>query len=366
MNTTEMVVQTEQVVEQVAKKSSMTPVIVVAVFFAVIIIGGLIFGLILMQRQKENGGTGAGEDKDGKGESKEENKSGGGEKVVILDTKRLVQNVEAVEEGIIVTDGGKRFVAAITCRGMDFYNESSMEQLSIMNGYQEFLNIATKPMTYRLYSKAVDIDVSKERYTEKYRETMAERDLMVKEQQMCVAKGLPEDVLGYIQGEINRCEHRMKHLEAQMHYMDFYSSTDVVMDLTQDYIFDWTYEAGIADAKLTPSEIFKKAKAELYAIAGQKITALSAAGVKARMCTNDEVLDAFRRNSKPITAEEYKQRVVRNSSFNEDIVSSDSIDNVVASIKQDFLEELDELADNGYESVNNRFSIGGNDYGDEE
>lgn len=362
MNAGEVVAQAEQVAEQVSKKPSMAPVIVVAIIFAIIIIGGLVFGLVLMQKQKEQGGTdGNKNDNSGNGEKE----SGGTGNVVLLDTKRLVSKVEDIEDGIITTDDGKRFIAAITCRGMDFYNESSTEQLSIMRGYQEFWNIANSPMTYRLYSKAVDLDTSKERYMNKYRETRVDLDSIEREIQTAIARRASEAEVLYLRNEYARCENRMKHLEAQMQYMDFYSSTDIVMDLTQDYIFDWTYEPGLVDAKLTKAEIFKKAKAELMAIAGQKITALSAAGVKARRCTNDEILDAFRRNSKPITSEEYKQRAVSGSSFYEDIITSDSIDNMVAAIREEDLFVMEEAALNNQEEEKEQFIFGGH-YGDED
>lgn len=323
MEASNVVAQAEQAAEQVVKKPSTGLLIGVAVFFIILVVGGLIFGLILMQRQKKNGGSTAAGEKD-----KQKDKTPDNDAITIRDSRRLLEKVEDIRDGIIITDGGARFVAAITCRGVGLYNESTEEQLSIMRGYQQFLNIANAPMTYRLYSRAVDIDSSKERYMKKFRDISNECGEIEKEIQIAKSKKASEEEVNFLQRELVRCQNCVNHLLEQMQLMEYYSDKDVVMDLTQDYIFDWEYKPSAIDAKLTSSEIFAKAKSELYAIADQKITALSAAGVKARICTNDEILDAIRRVSKPLTSEEYKQRVVSSSSFYEDIVSSDSIDSM--------------------------------------
>lgn len=342
------------------EKSGIDPFIVVCVIFGVLILGGLVFGFILMQKQKKNeqiNVSPSGSKKADTAENFEVNQT-------VYDSKRIVEGVEKIEDGIIVTDGGKRFVAAITCRGIDFYNEGLAEQLSTMRGYQSFLNLVEKPMTYRLYSKAVDIDVSKNKYIRKLNETIELFDQSGKELQIAKERGADEAIIAELTNIVNRYERRIAHLNAQLEYMEFYSGTDVVMDVTQTYLFDWTYESGITDTKLSPTEIFLMAKRELNTIATQKIDALAQAGVKGRLCTQDEVVDMFRRHSKPLSAELYKQRMVSTSSFEEDIIGSDSIDEATDMLQVSDEEYLaDFFAD---ESLSETLIFNGKDYSDEE
>lgn len=312
--------QTESVV---VEKSGVDPFIIVCVIFGVLIFGGLAFGLILMHKQKQNEQTGS--STNGSVHKAEESEKSEANHTV-YDSRRIVEGIENIGDGIIVTDGGKRFVAAITCRGIDFYNEGLAEQLSTMRGYQSFLNLVEKPMTYRLYSKAVDIDSSKNRYAAKLEETIELFEQSGKELQIAKDRGASEETIRELAAVVSRYEQRIAHLNAQLEYMEFYSGTDVVMDVTQTYLFDWTYESGIAGTKLSPTEIFLMAKRELNTIATQKIDALAQAGIKGRMCTQDEIIDMIRRHSKPLSAELYKQRMVNTSSFEEDIIGSDSID----------------------------------------
>lgn len=348
-----------QVAEETTKKSGAGPIIVVSVIFAILIVGGLIFGLVLMQKQKNAeaaGGISDSADMQGK-EGIKKNTSN----QTVYDTRGLVEMIENVEDGIIVTDGGKRFVAAITCRGLDFYNEGLAEQLSTMNGYQNFLNLIERPITYRLYSKAVDIDSSKNRYATKLEETIELFDQSSKELQLAKDRGASEDRIRELTDTVERYQRRIEHLNEQMEYMQFYSGTDVVMDVTQDYIIDWTYEPGVNDVKLTGAELFLRAKRELNTIASQKIDALAQSGVKGRMCTQDEIVDMLRRHSKPLSAEQYKQRMVSSSSFEEDIVSSTSIEEAYTMRVQELYESM-----NDEDAADNLFSGKGEEYDDEE
>lgn len=297
--------------EVVAGKSGNGAIVTVIVIFAVIISAMLIFAFIMKKRMD------AGNDETAATGEKEETPAA----KKLLDTKRLVSDVEDIVDGIVITDNGRRFVTAITSRGIDFYNENMNEQLSVVRGYQGFFSITEKPMTKRIYSKAVDIDTPKERYERRLAEVAEEYEQYAKMLQIAMEKGM-EDEVTQLTPVVKQLEHRVVHLQEQLANMNFYSSTDVVMDMTQDYIFDWTYKE--TDIKLKKGEIFAKAKQELSTIATQKIDALLKTGVKARMCTNDEMNDLFRRHSRPLSAELYKQRLVSSSSFNEDIITSDS------------------------------------------
>lgn len=342
-----------QVVIQGSGNSQMIPLIVVSVIFAVLIFGGLILGLFLMRKQKK---TQEGSTSGAVGSSSAPSLNG----AMILDTKRLVEKVEKVEDGIIVTDNGQRFVAAITCRGIDFYNEGLSEQISVMRGYQNFLNIIEKPMTYRIYGKAVDLDSSKERYKAKLEETLDEYEQHLRALQLAKEKQAEEIEIRKLEEVLEYCEHRIKHLNEQLDCMEFYSGS-AVRDVTQDYIFDWTYTG---DEKLGPDEIFLKARRELTAIAIQKIDALLAAGVKGRMCTNDEMIDMLRRHSKPVTAESYKQKMVASSSFEEDVVGSESMDIAENLLR---IKDMETLGQQLEESISEDFFFNeGDDYDEED
>lgn len=311
----------------VAEKSQATPIIVACVFFAVVVIGSIVLGFILKKKQNQ---VAKKTPEDGAGNGTEDCEPVG----QIFDTRRLVEAVEDIEDGIVTTRGGKTFVAAITCRGLDLYNEGLAEQVSVMKGYQNFGRLIDKPIAYRMYGKAVDIDTPKDRYAARIEESINELEVQERMLQHLKERGGNEDEIKELTEVVRRIERRVNHLGQQVEYMNFYSETDVVMDLTQDYIIDWTYDPEISEGRLGKRELFVRAKQELTAIAAQKIDALATAGVKARLCTQEEMIDKFRRHSKPISAELFKQRQVDASSFDEDIVTSDSIEEAEAQLQR--------------------------------
>ena len=278
------------------------------------------FAIWFMRKQKmEEEGASSNNAKSVSGKSKSGNK-----KKVYIDSRSLVKEVESIEDGVITTGNGRRFVAAITCRGMDFYNASAVEQRAVMQGYRQFCNILTEPITYRLFPKAIDVDSLKEKYVKRYQEFYSEYEMTKRELESAIAHNPEDNVIPELKNKLEFLEQKMFHLTEQLDAMTYYSSTDVVLDQEQEYVFDWRYNPSETDVPLTAAEIKKKAKAELDAIAARKTNALAAAGVKARMCTNSEIIDACRRNSKPITAEQYKQKHVEASSYYEDIIESAS------------------------------------------
>lgn len=307
----------------VVKSSGMDPTVVLGLIFGVIIVGGFLWGLYMMYKQKNNQvASAATKERAPERKGKEEDKS----TRPLADTRWLVRNVERIEDGIVVIKGGKRFVTGITCRGIDLYNAGINEQLSTMRGYQKFYNIVENPITYRQYCKAIDLDIPKGRYLAKYKEVMQEYEHYIDALQNAKGHNAPEEELQRLAISANRCERRLKHFEEQMNSIEYYSGSDVSMDVMQTYIFDWSYTPGVSEVRLTDEEIFLRAKTELSAIATRKIDALMESGVKGRICTQDEMVDMFRHHSKPIGAENYKQKMLRDSSFEEDIVTSDSLE----------------------------------------
>ena len=243
----------------------------------------------------------------------------------VKDSRELIKDIEDIEDGILITDDGTRFISAITCRGVnDFYDQSAYEQQMVMKGYRGFVNTITGPITYRMYTKELDMDYTIKKYSDK-------RDEFIKQYKHLEASliGVPENNVAErnrIKEDMNSIRFRIQHLTAQMDAVGYYSSSAVAMEQMQDYIFEWKYRAGDFDTDLTPAERLARAKAELEVAASAKIAALASAGVKARVCTQGEMIDMCRRVSQPISAERFRMKELDASSYFDDIVTSDSME----------------------------------------
>lgn len=257
------------------------------------------------------------------------------------DTKKFIGAIEDIQDGILVTDGYSRFITGITCRGVDLYNESLPEQMSTMQNYAQFWNILEGPIQYRLYSRALDIDFSKNKYRAKIEELSAQYGTLEKEYNL--AKDRKDEAkAASLKSDMDFLSGKIGHLLEQLNALEILSDVSVVQDDQQDYIFEWNYKKEAGDVELTKAEIFERAREELDRIASQKIDALSACGVRGRKFTNDEMEDSCRRISKPYTADEFKQKSVSSSSFDEDIITSGSKHAMERRIEEEFRESFGE------------------------
>ena len=91
-------------------------------------------------------------------------------------------------------------------------------------------------------------------------------------------------------------------------------------------------EKFVEDAKRDVDRMMRQA--ELEAKANAMIYSLSNSHVKAKRCNTEELIEKVRRYSSPISANRFKLKEIMDSSFFEDIVSSDSIEEMTGKVKQ--------------------------------
>lgn len=302
---------------------------------AVIVVAFVVFYIWFMmkQKQKESGKISQGTMKSSSNKSSS----------ALKDTKEFIKEIEDIRDGILITDNGTRYIMAITCAGVgDFYDQSASEQLSVMRGYKGFVNTINSPITYKLYPTELDMDFTVNKYVEKREEYLQKYKII--ETTIARLKQIDSEEYMELMREKEMIARKIRHIAQQLEGVQFYSSSSVAMEQRQEYVFDWKYSSSDFDKDLTMEERFVRAKAELEVIASSKIAALSSAGVKARVCTQGEIIDACRRVSQPISVERFRQKDIEASAFFEDIVTSDSMEGMSYVVAEDL------LAGMGYET----------------
>lgn len=247
----------------------------------------------------------------------------------LRDTREFVDFFEDVRDGVIKTDDGRRFVAAINCRGCDFYHEATRQQMSVIQGYQSFIGTNEEPYTYRIHSSAMDIEHTEKMYEDSLRESGELLHVLESNFAIAQSRGADERELAEKSRELQIAKRNYDHLIHQMQGLSFYSDADTVRELTQAYVFDWNYNPSDYSVELTDDEIYDKAIQALNAKCSAKASALRFAGVKARKCTTNQVLDMNRKLSKPYGAERFRMRDLEQTSFDEDIITSSSLEDIV-------------------------------------
>lgn len=275
--------------------------------------------------------------------------------------------IDDIKDDMIITEDMTRFIGVIECQGYDFYSAHLIEQGNTVQGYLGFINTIDKPITYRQYSKSVDLEYTINKYLKAYDTVCAKLDKATKkldEIQSALKKEMtPERKNIYLKEleltkrNIDAFEFRKFHLEDQLDYIDVNSGSTSTPLISSCYVLEWIYNPMEFSVDLSEYEILERAKNELTAQANAKISSLSNSGAKAKRCSTIELIDMCRRHSQPISSERYRIRDVVGSSYFEDITTSDSAkkinenirktltNNATESLKEDLLKMVDESFD---------------------
>lgn len=244
--------------------------------------------------------------------------------------------IDDVEESMIVTEGKKRFVAAITCMGHDYYDAEAEEQLSVIRGYLSFLNVIDN-QNIQFWQMARDVNLDK--LLEDYQNCLDQLN------EKCFLLGVDYEALKkeseaepdaeqydryYVklkemQRELTAMGFQAEQLKAQIAYIQSISGPKADPHLEQLYVFDWVYNALEYTEQLPEIEIYARAEKQLRNRASAYISALQNAGVKARMVSGAELLQHMRRYTHPVSAAKFQVEDIVQSAYDSIAVTSDSL-----------------------------------------
>lgn len=259
-----------------------------------------------------------------------------------------------IKDDMIITDNGTRFVGVIKCQGFDLYDEDLSTQAATCGRYMGFVNTITKPITYRQFSKPIDLEDKVLMYKDAYEKVESEL-YNVQEDLNEIAANLKKNLSAMSEEEsalyrehLQELEKRQEalrfrafHLQSQLRVVEMYSQSKVLTIPEETYVFDWKYDELDFASDMTDEEIAERAKRELSATASAKIRALSNCNVRASRCGTMELIDQCRWYSSPISAARYKLRDVMKSSYFDDIVSSTSLHDLREAAVQEEKEKSD-------------------------
>jgi hypothetical protein len=273
--------------------------------------------------------------------------------------------IDDIKDDMIVLENGFRFVGIIDCQGFDFYSAHVLEQGNTVQNYLGFINTINKPITYRQYSRSVDLENTIEMYMEAYTKVtskLEKAEMRLNEMQGVInsetdmaqlKKDLFDSEIEKTRREVSALNFRKFHLEDQIRYINENSGVATAPLISSTYVFDWEYKPMEFSVDLTDDEILARAKAELDSIASAKIHALSMAGVKAKRCKTNDLIDMCRRHSQPISGERYRMSDVLDSTYFEDITTTDCLDRVKTCVSDALEMEIADELESTFKNLNN-------------
>ena len=293
-----------------------------ALFFVIILLLGVaaIVGLIIFKRKN-------------KGLLNEEDSV---EKRRYADAMRLVP-IDDIADDMIITDGGKRFIAVLKCRGGDFLRADMDEQVRTENAYVNFWLNQNAPVSYRQDGEDINLEHTIKKYNEAYRKHESDLYNMEEDRKMLLTEferirmsdpdGAEEiaERIWRINKKSAAINWRMLHIEDQVRHTRRISGNAAGRQKSnQTYVFSWSPDDGIMNPLMTEEETYQKAQRELEDMCRDKMRLLSDAGAIATRCDTEALVDMCRRYFRPYSGNRFDMSEIERTSFYDDINASKS------------------------------------------
>ena len=201
------------------------------------------------------------------------------ERGLFSQTDELVP-IDEIGPGVIVTNGGKKFVVVLKCGGSDFYTKPIGEKVRVKNNYAAFISEFTSRVTYRIYGEDINMDGTETRERSKQ--------------------------LLLLQKKIKAYSWRIRHVESQLAYIAKVSGPDAArQNLIQTYVLSWSAPPDLATV-LTKEELYQEATKHLKEDIKKLLHNLVECDVKAVPCSKAELFNMLHTHYHPITGNRFR------------------------------------------------------------
>jgi len=93
---------------------------------------------------------------------------------------------DRIEDNMIISQNGEKYTAVIRCKGINYYLMSEIEQLSVEEGFINFLNTLKYPIQLYVQAQNIDLKENISRYKENMKDIMVEYDDLTADYNMTV------------------------------------------------------------------------------------------------------------------------------------------------------------------------------------
>lgn len=241
--------------------------------------------------------------------------------------------VDTENGGIIIKEEDKKFIALLSTVGSEWASASENEKKSRIVSEISRMNTIDRPIQVWQYSRPVKLDEHIERF-EKRRKEIVEQALIEKENFDYMKKEaelVPDEEFDIYYDELEKkrklvhsLDWHRKNVEQQIEYMKRISGGNSEPDICIVYVVEWDYNSNNFTEELTEDDIWTQAKKELLNKSRGLINSLLTSGVYAKRMTRDEIIEAFRVQTNPLTYNMYDIRTILASDAYEPIADSDS------------------------------------------
>lgn len=276
----------------------------------------------------------------------------------IVQTKSYTtQNVKSfmefdeIKDNMIVQDKGKRLVMVIQCQGINYDLMSSMEKVSVEQGFVQFLNTLSRPVQLYIQSRKVNLEESIQNYNRRLRDI----EIKFNKARMQYEQAQRNTRLSKAQFDMIKLEYiRQKNLYD--YTKDIINNTERMSlnknILTKNYYIAISYMPENVDELFGKDELLDMAFTELYTNAQSLLRVLAVCGITGKVLDSTELADllyvAYNRDASELYGVDKAIKAGYESLY---ITAPDVIDKKIKELNKMIEEKAIELANDTIEEV---------------
>lgn len=329
--------------------SSILGIAVIFLVVLIIVLTIVYLGMSAKERKEE-----VAKAKSTRGTSEEENK----EKIAKSYTKDSIFNFmefDKVEDNMIVQKGGKKFLMAIECQGINYDLMSDIEKTSVESGFIQFLNTLRSPIQIYVQTRTINLEDSLKNYKDKL--AKIESELRAKENKY---KSMVESG-NYTQKQI---DFQRMEIERQNNLYDY--GRDIIfnterMSMNKNvlrkkyYVILSYYYSNVDGEQLEESEIRETAFSDLYTKCQSTIRALAVSGVNGKVLDSYELVDLLYNAYNRDEAENYGIEKAEKAGFdNLYVTTPDILERKMRALDKKISEKALDLAESSIKYANDQ------------
>lgn len=197
---------------------------------------------------------------------------------------------DEIKDNMIVQNKGKKLIMVVQCQGVNYDLMSSMEKVSVEQGFVQFLNTLTRPIQLYIQARKVNLEESIQNYSKRLKEVETKLNkARLQYEQAQKNENLSKERFDMVKLEYVRQKNLYEYTKDIINNTEKMSLNKNI--LTKNYYIVISYMPDDTENLFGKEELLDMAFSELYTNAQALLRVLAVCGVNGRVLNSVELAD---------------------------------------------------------------------------
>lgn len=199
---------------------------------------------------------------------------------------------DRIEDNMIISQNGEKFTAVIKCKGINYNLMSEVEQLSVEEGFINFLNTLKYPVQLYVQAQSIDLKDNIKKYKENMKDIMTEYDDLTADYNMAVnSLETTDEEIEEVEKNRNRALNVLEYGQDIIRYVERLSVNKNMLQ-RNFYVLVSYYKSEITGASsFKQEELLDLVYSELFTRVNNIISGLSMSSVACEIVRSNDIAE---------------------------------------------------------------------------